>query len=746
MHYLYRFKPLARIGALLALGLPLASFASPDSVDTEIPAQTVRTQGQSQSSDAEVQQVLVVGARLARPVRDVVGKVDLIGREQLLQDMSDDAQSFVRYLPGISVNEQDSRFGGTEFVIRGLGGNRVVTLIDGIPMADRFSVGAYANTSQDFLIPDLVSQVEILRGPASTLFGTDALGGVMAIVTRDPEQIIADNGLSTQGSAVYSGADSSRALSAGLAGRRDNSSFLLQLYDQQGNERRGSTGTRDPQDRHKRSANLKLHQRLSNYDLLRLKLDWFQEEVDSDLRTLLGYSTRFANTTELLGADTRNRHSIGLGYEFDRPMLGADLGRMDLYFQRTAVDQRSSETRALAPQPVFIWRRFDYQHDTLGTSWDFQRILYSDKLDQRLGWGLSASHTKITQLRDAYQTNLNTQVTTKTVLGETFPLRDFPDSRVEKYALYVHDEIILNNWRWLPALRYELHRLRVDRDSVFDAANPEAQPVDLTASALAPKLGVIWDVNSTSSLYGQYARGFRSPPFQDVNLTLEIDTPMFSYRALPNPDLKAETSNGFELGLRQQHDTWQGQATAFTAYYDNLIESRVNLGLDPDSGFTLFQSRNISKAKIYGMELSGQLWLDQLVTGLSLQSQLVWTRGKNRQTGAPLNSVDPTEIITRLRWRANENWHLGVHVTAVEAPRKVDTTSNPYQPSGYGLLDLTTSYAFSDRLRLDAGLFNVTDKTHYRWASVRHRAADDPSVDALSGNGRYLSLALRYDY
>ena len=80
---------------------------------------------------------------------------------------------------------------------------------------------------------------------------------------------------------------------------------------------------------------------------------------------------------------------------------------------------------------------------------------------------------------------------------------------------------------------------------------PFAELVSLTESDLSPKLGVIYNVTPTIDVYLQYSHGFRAPPYADANIGL--DFPIFNYRAIPNPDLKSESSDGYDLGVR-----WQG--------------------------------------------------------------------------------------------------------------------------------------------------------------------------------------------
>ncbi len=91
-------------------------------------------------------------------------------------------------------------------------------------------------------------------------------------------------------------------------------------------------------------------------------------------------------------------------------------------------------------------------------------------------------------------------------------------------------------------------------------------------------------------MFAQYARGFRSPPFEDANIGLDI--PLFNIRAIPNPDLIPETSDGFELGIRVASRRLSGSLSAFNNDYDNFIETKVNLGPDPETGVLIFQSQN----------------------------------------------------------------------------------------------------------------------------------------------------------
>src|SRR3546814_1445966 len=120
----------------------------------------------------------------------------------------------VRYEPGVSVVGDPSRFGLQGFSIRGLDGNRVGMVVDDVPLPKGFGVGSFSLASRDMLDVEAIEQVEILRGPASKLWGSDALAGIVHYRTRDPEDFLprGDGQGGFLGARLgYSGRDDSRS-------------------------------------------------------------------------------------------------------------------------------------------------------------------------------------------------------------------------------------------------------------------------------------------------------------------------------------------------------------------------------------------------------------------------------------------------------------------------------------------------------------------------------------------------------
>lgn len=693
-----------------------------------------------------IDEVIVVAARLPRPVQDVVGTVDVVTREELRRAMAMRAQDVVRYLPGVSVTQDGTRFGDSGFTIRGLSGNRVVHLIDGIPVADQFDIGDFSDATQDYLVPDAIARIEILRGPASALFGSDALGGVVAVLTRDPKDFLAGDRFRAATSLSYNGADDSGMINASLAAAGARVATVLHVSRLDGHEfDSAAAGRTDAIDRTRDAALAKLNWMLGNGDRLRLRADAYRDEVASDIETVLGYGRRYVNTTSLAGDDSRTRWTAALGYDLAREARWLRAGRLDLYFSRTDIEQRTDELRQLAAPPRAIERAFHYDHDVWGALADFEGRFALGATEHRFGWGFSYDERRIEEYRDGLETNLQTGASTSNLLGEQMPVRDFPRSSVTKLGAYVHDEIDLGRVSLIPGLRFDAYKMNARADAMYSADNPHTPVVDVDQSSWSPKLGMLLRLSDRWTAFAQYAHGFRAAPFEDVNIGFDI--PRFNYRAIPNPDLEPESSDGLELGLRFDSGWLDLSASVFGAKYDDFIESRVNLGPDPVTGTLIFQSRNVTKAHVYGGDFKLQADLASRVEGLSLAAAVNWARGENADNEQPLNSVDPPEAVLEFAWAPRASMRFALMTTLVAARNHVDETGFAvFTPGGFTVIDMLATFEPLRNVRIDLGIFNLLNRTYWRWSAVRTRAEDDPMISALSAPGRHASASVHLTF
>ncbi|MGJ8663270.1 MAG: TonB-dependent receptor, partial [Marinicella sp.] len=470
-----------------------------------------------------------------------------------------------------------------------------------------------------------------------------------------------------------------------------------------------------------------------------------QKDQFTQINSFIGQG-RFSRTTALSGNDESSEHKVSLDYKFLLNGSFADEGKSVFYLANTAFQQDTYENRfSRRGTPLFQFRQFNFDSSRTGLELNFIKSMTTDNAQHHLIYGLEWTQSDVEESRDAAETNLITGATTHVVLGENFPLRDFPKTKVQEVGVFIHDEITFNNsnWTWIPALRFDYYDLSPNRDNLFDNGAGDAEVVAITASDFSPKLGLMYDVNDAINLYAQYVRGFRAPPYDDVNIGFNLA--LFNYQAIPNPNLKSETSNGFELGFRYDGGSQQVSFNIFYNDYQDLIISRDLIGIDPDTDALIFQSRNIEDATIYGAEFDYHWDINEQ---WSTSWSLAWTRGENNNTNQPLNHISPPKATANLRWQSsNTKWHAGLFGVFSQAQNHVDDVDNElFNSPGYATYDLTAGYQITDNSYLSLGVFNLTNKKYWLWQQVRNFDATDQIIEAMTQASRHAKLSYTIEW
>lgn len=714
--------------------LPSSTLALPQDVN----------EASNAAQEPVMETITVVAHRQPRQLSEVAGTVSIISEEDLQRNIVLNAADMVRYQPGVELDDTTSRFGHSGFRIRGIGGNRTAVVIDQIPVADYFAVGTYSNTGRGLLELGLAGRVEILRGPASTLYGSKALGGVVAVHLLDADDVLTSENYGTRLQFGVNG-DSHRAKAmAATAFANNDSQLMIAAATQYGEDVRSEGLDSDKRDRQHRRQQAALIRAAtdSSWGQWRGTLDLQSESRDTDIKSVIG-SGRLASTTSLKGYDSRDQYRVVADLDM-APTAFIDRGQWRIYHQRSEVEQDSYEQRMLLPEPLDIQRLFDFTQETSGIGADLETDMRLANSRHRVGYGFELSSSELTDQRDALQTNLTTGVSTNVLLGETFPLRDFPRSRVTELGVYLHDEFEL--WRdgpvISPGIRYEHYRLRTREDALFEQRYPNTEVTDLTHDAWLPKLGVIWPINDRTEWFAQYARGYRAPPFSDVNIGLYY--PQFNVLAIANPDLKAERGYAFETGVRGRSAMHEWSLTAYHNRYSDFIQSRAALGFDPARGALIFQSINRDKVVIEGIEATlTQQWSDAWSTDLSVE----YSQGEDRESGRAIADVAPPRAIAQVQYSA-ATWDTRLVLSAVRGQRELtDESGAPlFSAPGYAAVDWLTRWYVNTQTNISLGIFNLTDRQYWRNSRVSGLSEGDPQLDVLAESGLSVGAAVYYTF
>lgn len=704
----------------------------------------------------EFDRVQVTATRGAREIADVPNTVSVIDREQLDDHLIRDIKELVRYEPGISVTSSYGRFGLGGFRIRGLDGNRVRIQTDGIAVSDAFSIGSFSNANRNFVDLDTVKQVEIVRGPSSSLYGSDALGGVVSFITKDPSDYLADGKDSYFGLKLgYDGSWNGLFAGATAAFGGEKWSGLVAVSHRQGQEtenmgENGSVGAArtkpNPQDRDGRSLLTKLVYAPQQDQRFTLTVEGNEDDTDTDLLNQYGFqSLTRATNTSVTARDHQSRARVSFAHQWDN--IGtAWVDHLDwqVYRQDSQTTQYTREQRTLLTSPFedIREREFDFDQRMYGLQANLRKTLNAGSVTHDLAYGLDLTQTHTQQKRDGLRTFVRTGVQTPVMSPDTFPVRDFPNSDTTVAALYVQDEMSFadGKFRLVPGVRVDHYRLKPDVDNIFAEDNPGVHVADLTETSVSPKLGAVWHFNKDWSLFGGYAHGFRSPPYNDVNIG--FTNVQFGYTAIANPDLKPETSDGIELGLRYSGETAYASVTAYGNRYEDFIESLRYIG-DNAQGLMIYQSQNVDEAEIYGVELKGGVdfgGLTEAMAGWSLRGAASWSRGKNKTDDTWLDSVDPLTGTLGLAYD-HASWGAELAGRFVQQ-RKNTAASNTYRPAGYGVLDLYAHWDFAPGAKLNVGVLNLADRRYFDAGDLPAVARTSNTLDRYTAPGRTVSASL----
>ncbi|HDS1735057.1 MULTISPECIES: TonB-dependent receptor [Pseudomonas] len=744
---------------------------------------------QSASNVIALQQLTVSATRNAQDVSQVPSTVSVMSREQLDRQNVNDIKDLVRYEPGVSVSGTGQRSGLNGYNIRGIDGDRILTQVDGVSIPDSFFYGPYAQTQRNYVDPEIVKSVEILRGPASVLYGSNAIGGAVSYFTLDPEDIIKPGkDVGARLKTGYSSADESWLTSATVAGRQGEFDGLLHLSQRNGHEKEsygedGGTGldrtAANPED--VRTTNILAKAGWNYADDARLGFTYERYKDDRDQNILsavggpfipgMGASGMYRTRT---GNDTVTRERFGINHEFGLDSLVADHVKWSLNYQIAKTDQNTEELYVPIVRQVLRTRNTTYKDRQWVFDAQADKAFSIGATEHLLTYGTTLKHEKVTGSRSGDATCVAVGSGCPSIGASYAPnaqalVSDFPDPTVNTYSLFAQDEIRWNQWTFMPGVRYDYTQLKPHMTDAYlrglqGSSTTPAGDVDDAQKKwhrVSPKFGVTYAFNDNYTWYGQYAEGFRTPSAK--SLYGRFENPGLGYVVQPNPGLEPEKSKSYETGLRGNFDAGNFDVAVFYNKYRDFINEEAVQSADLSNSF---QASNIKHATIKGTEIKGRLNLDHFGApeGLYSIGSVAYLYGRNDDDGQPLNSINPLTGVFGLGYEQADYGTL-LSWTLVKRKNRVDDTrffapdgsSSRFRTPGYGVLDLTGFYKITDDLTVNGGLYNLTDKKYWQWDDVRKYASvgangqseaavtQPANLDRLTAPGRNFAINLIWD-
>ena len=700
-------------------------------------------------------EVTVTADHVPSSLRDTPGNVSIVTEEDIEDQLFEDIADLVKYEPGVYMEGDATRLGLNGFNIRGIGGNRVLTQVDGVPGAEQFDFGPF-NVHQQAIDIDTLKSAEIVRSAGSALYGSDAVGGVISLITKNPSDYLGGGNRHVGLKAGFDGPSNDSNLNLALAGGGDAARASLFVSSNDGSEldNAGQTGglgmDRDrpnPQERERLQALGKAAYDISASNTIRAVFELNSTAAETEVFSALGTSRLgpFTITNlEVLADDTQDRNRASLE-QVVRSRGAVDQWSWRFNAQNVDTAQNVAEHRLTASfgPPIESNRNGDlwFEQKTLGA--DMNGLVETgtaDSFSSAIYFGGSFLIDEFDMLRDRVEHDLSGRaVPTRLV----FPSKYFPQTETEETGVYTQAELRWNRVTLIPGVRYDRFVVDADpSDTVYIAAGglPAAS---LDEDAVSPKLGAAIELHRSTTLTAQYAAGFRAPPYSSINTG--FTNLAGGYQTIANPALEPEISDNFELGLRWSAGGTSWSVNGFQNRYDDFIEFQ-NVGFNRQLRVVEFQNVNLTEVEIDGVEFRLE---SRLGDNVLLRAAYARIDGHDVTggTSVPLASVAPNEGVLGLRYLSSSaKWGLDGSVRLVDDRDPEKVADGEHVPEGYEVVDLVAFFALPADMKLRIGVLNATDEAYFESWHVRGRQANDPRLLLYSSPGRNVVASLSYNW
>lgn len=697
--------------------------------------------------------------RLGRALTDVQGHISVVDGAELHERNVQSLEDLLRYIPGVTSVRQVSGadpFGGqTGIRIRGVEGNRIQMVVDGGRIPERIIDG-----SRDYLDFGFTKQADVVRGPASVLWGADALGGVLALETIDPEDLL--NGRDRGGQVTLGYKEITKGTNLAVAfaqrfgtdltllvGRSRGVDHELRLTNADPNGGRWGCsrpvqfgfvdcGHFNPLDRTSDRTLVKLVWDISDTQTLKFTFDKLDRLSEVDVTT--------ARTSATILATPRERDIFRTRYavDYEATLIGPiDELRATLAWTPSGYDQHALNIANTGGALTHTHDYTSYSEDFFELDVQATKRFTWGGSEHVLTFGLDSDRARTSYARIRRVVN----ITDGTDVWSVPNSWNFTDGSTTRADLYIQNQITLlgGKLELTPGLRYATFRMD-PKLNLAVVPLPGNTPTVKEKEELLMSMGATWRFNDTYSVWAHYGEGFKMPTFQQ----LFTSSMSGSFELVPAPWLVPEEVKSVEIGFRGEYDRGFFAVNAFNAKYDNFIES---FWFVPNTTPQEISYRNIASVETWGVEFEGG-W--QVNGRLGLTGSIAWMNGKAIATpgAAPTQHlVPPLTAVLGVDYDM-PGMGLKLNATTTLARPVLALKSTNFAPPGYGVVDVGASWTFAENAVLNLRVNNVFDKKYYDLASassVAPSGVPNPTLNTVppelfTGPGRSIALNLDYKF
>ena len=635
-----------------------------------------------------------------------------------------DVSEIIRTMPGVNLTGNSTsgqRGNNRQIDIRGMGPENTLILIDGKPVTSRNSVRLGWRGERDtrgdtnWVPPEMIERIEVIRGPAAARYGNGAAGGVVNIITKKTGDEWHGSWNTYMNAPEHKDEGSTKRTNFSLSGPLGGD-FSFRLFGNldktqadawdinQGHQSERTGIYADTLPAGREGVKNKNIDGLVRWEFAPMQSLEFEAGYSRQGNLYAG-DTQNTNSNDLVkenyGKETnrlyRNTYSVTWNGAWDNGVTTSNWAQ----YERTR-NSRKGEGLAGGTEGIFNSNQFtdidladvmlhsevsipfDYlvnQNLTLGSEWNQQRMKDKASNTQALSGGEIPGYDST---------------------GRS------PYSKAEIFSLFAENNMELTDTTMLtPALRFDHHSI---------VGNNWSPSLNLSQG--------LWD---DFTLKMGIARAYKAPSLYQTNPNYILYSKGQGCYASKdgcylqgNEDLKAETSINKEIGLEFKRDGWLAGVTWFRNDYRNKIEAGYAPVYQNGKGTDLYQWENVPKAVVEGLEGTLNVPVSETVNWTNNITYML--QSKNKETGDRLSIIPEYTLNSTLSWQVRDDVSLQSTFTwyGKQEPKKYNykgqpvTGSEKNEVSPYSILGLSATWDVTKYVSLTGGVDNVFDKRHWR--------------------------------
>lgn len=681
----------------------------------------------------QTETVHVTASRVEQELMDVPMSVSVITSNDIEKSGAKTVGDLLSDIPGVEI-KNDGGQGIDRVKIRGEDAFRTLVMIDGQKVAEHKSMSG----APILIDPSMIERIEVIKGPASVLYGSDAIGGAINIITKKggtrPVQGEISAGMDTSASGKH--------VSAGIYGSVNGWEYRLNAATENYDNLETPIGEVPYTEFDSRSASLYLAYNINENMKVGGTIDYYKldfmsgtQEGDYDEffvdvpkwdRTKGALFFEMNNVNDYLARlrldvfhqqsnkDMHNRVYTSGMYQMDgMPMAFPGTTKMDNYADNKLKQTGFSVQSDWTLGEHYLIAGYEFSYDNLDAVSDMSlAVRVTSPIDMQLGATEYSSHWDAEQQQHSVYASMESPIT------ETVKL-----NYGARYT-WVSSESTHNE----NGTRYGV-MIGGGNGPTGSKPYTEHDRNDSSDGHAVFNLGAVWSPTNNMSLRASWAQGYRFPIIQEMY----VDSNMGGETTYANPDLKPETSDNFEVGMRWNHKVFTLDSALFYSKADDYIDT-----LTIADGINEYA--NVSEATTYGLETSLSF---NVFENFEPYTTFTLMRRKFEQNSISTYDSGTPEMTARygVRWNGVvEGLNLRADAFAISRsesvqknfnydPTDADSKKDSFHLGGATTFNLTAGVSFGkdSAHSIDVGLYNITDKLYQ-------------TSDAIYEAGRYFTV------